>query len=43
MSDGLTAMYSCEDGLELVGTDDRVCDEGMLSEEPTCSGIVESM
>ena len=44
VSDGLTAMYSCEDGFELVGTDVRVCDEGMLSEEePTCSGIVESM
>ena len=33
VSDGVTVMYSCEDGLELVGTDVRICDEGILSEE----------
>ena len=44
VSDGLTAMYRCEDGLELVGTDVRICDEGIWSEEePTCSGIVEGI
>ena len=44
VSDGVRAMYSCEDGLELVGTDVRICDEGIWSEdEPTCSGIVESI
>ena len=44
VSDGLRAMYSCEDGCELVGTDARICDEGIWSEEkPTCLGIVESI
>ena len=44
VSDGLRAMYSCEGGLELVGTDVRICEEGMWSEEePSCSGIVESI
>ena len=44
VSDGVRAMYNCEDGLELVGTDVRICNEGIWSEEEsTCSGIVESI